>query len=240
MPSSTLYDDGEMSRGDVGIAPYDTSEPSMLTASTWTVFFMKKLLKRIFICFLAVCVVYLGALLGDKEKLQNELVRLHVVAASDSAEDQAIKLRVRDAVLESLQEAMTDVTDADQAKAYIEQHLPQIEKVANEALAAAGCGDVATVSLQVEEFAQRVYDTFSLPAGLYDALRITIGKGEGQNWWCVVFPSLCVPTTSEGFEDVAAGAGFDHDLTDTLTGEYEVRFLLLDLLGEVENFFHRE
>lgn len=201
---------------------------------------MKKLLRRILVCFLLVCLVYLGALLGDKEKLKEELVRLHVVAASDSQEDQAVKLRVRDAVLESLQEALADVTDPAQAKAYIEAHLPQIEKVANEALAAAGCGDMATVSLQVEEFAARVYDTFSLPAGLYDALRITIGEGDGKNWWCVVFPSLCVPETAGGFADVAAGAGFSPELTDTLTGEYEVRFLLLDLLGEIENFFHRE
>ena len=201
---------------------------------------MKKLLKRIFICFLAVCLVYLGALVADREKLRSELVRLHVVAASDSGEDQAVKLRVRDAVLDSLQEAMADVTDAAQAKAYIEAHLPQIEKVANAALAAAGCGDTAAVSLQVEEFTARVYDTFSLPAGLYDALRITIGKGEGQNWWCVVFPSLCVPETAGEFGAVAAGAGFSDGLTDTLTGEYQVRFLLLDLLGQVENFFHRE
>ena len=201
---------------------------------------MKKLLRRIFICFLAVCFVYLGALIADREKLKSELVRLHVVAASDSAEDQAIKLRVRDAVLESLRVSLNGVTDIEEAKAYIEANLPKIEAVANQVLAAAGCGDVATVSLQMEEFAARVYDTFSLPAGLYDALRITIGEGEGQNWWCVVFPSLCVPATSQGFEDVAAGAGFSEDLTGTLTGEYEVRFLLLDLLGEIENFFHRE
>ena len=201
---------------------------------------MKKLLRRMFLCFLAVCLVYLGALIADREKLKSELVRLHVVAASDSEEDQAIKLRVRDAVLESLQDALGDVTDAEQARAYIEAHLPQIEETANRVLAAAGCGDVATVSLQVEEFAARVYDTFSLPAGLYDALRITIGEGTGQNWWCVVFPSLCVPATTEGFEDVAAGAGFSDGLTQTLTGEdYEVRFLLLDLLGQLENFFHR-
>ena len=201
---------------------------------------MKKLLKRIMICFLAVCVVYLGALAADREKLKSELVRLHVVAASDSDEDQAIKLRVRDAVLESLQDALADVADAAQAKAYIECNLPKIEAVANEVLAAAGCGDVAAVSLQIEEFAARVYDTFSLPAGLYDALRITIGPGEGRNWWCVVFPGLCLPATAEGFADVAAGAGFSEGLTGSLTGEYEVRFLLLDVLGRIENFFHSQ
>ena len=201
---------------------------------------MKKLLKRIFLCFLAVCVVYAGALVLDRQKLKNELVRLHVVAASDSEEDQAIKLQVRDAVLESLQEGLADVTDIEAAKAYIQSQLPKLESAANEVLAAAGCGDVATVSLQVEEFAARVYDTFSLPAGLYDSLRVTIGEGEGKNWWCVTFPTLCMPATTEGFEAVAAGAGFSEELTGSLTGEYEVRFYLLDLLGQLENFLHRE
>ena len=201
---------------------------------------MKKLLKRVFVCFLLVCLVYVGALVADRQKLQNELVRLHVVAASDSEEDQAIKLQVRDAVLESLQAGLENATDIEAAKQYIASQLPKLESVANEVLAAAGCGDVATVSLQVEEFAARVYDTFSLPAGLYDSLRITIGEGEGRNWWCVTFPTLCIPATNEGFAAVAAGAGFSEELTGSLTGEYEVRFYLLDLLGQIENFLHIE
>lgn len=201
---------------------------------------MKKLLKRVVLCFLLVCVVYTGALVVDRQKLRSELVRLHVVAASDSEEDQAIKLQVRDAVLESLQEGLRDVTDIEAAKAYIQSQIPRLETVANEVLAASGCGDVATVRLQVEEFAARVYDTFTLPAGVYDALRITIGEGEGRNWWCVAFPSLCIGATTGEFEAVAAGAGFSEDLTGALTGEYEVRFYLLDLLGQLENFIHRD
>ena len=200
---------------------------------------MKKLLKPVFICFLLVCLVYTIALVGDRQKLRSELIRLHVVAASDSEEDQAIKLQVRDAVLESLQAGLENATDIEAAKAYIESQLPKLESAANQVLAAAGCGDVATVSLQVEEFAARVYDTFSLPAGLYDSLRVTIGEGEGRNWWCVTFPTLCIPATTEGFEAVAAGAGFSEELTGSLTGEYEVRFYLLDLLGQLENFLHR-
>ena len=200
---------------------------------------MKKLLKSVFVCFLLVCLVYTIALVADRQKLKNELVRLHVVAASDSEEDQAIELQVRDAVLESLQAGLENATDIEAAKDYIQAQLPKLEHVANQVLAAAGCGDVATVSLQVEEFAARVYDTFSLPAGLYDSLRITIGEGEGRNWWCVTFPTLCIPATTEGFEAVAAGAGFSDELTGSLTGEYEVRFYLLDLLGQLENFLHR-
>ena len=92
-----------------------------------------------------------------------------------------------------------------------------------------------------ENFGTRLYDTFRLPAGIYEALRITIGEGEGQNWWCVAFPTLCVPATSEGFEGVAAGAGFPDRLNEALKDQesYSIRFFLLDCMGRVENFFHR-
>ena len=198
---------------------------------------MKKVLMAVFFCLLAVGMLHLAA---DRETLKNQVVRLHVVGASDSEADQAIKLQVRDAVLDSLKETMQDVTNAEEAKAFLEENLAMIETTVNRVLEEVGCGDTASVTLQTEEFGTRVYDTFTLPAGIYDALRITIGEGEGRNWWCVVFPSLCMPETTQGFEAVAVGAGFSDDLTDTLTGEYEVRFLLLDLLGQVENFFHRE
>ena len=201
---------------------------------------MKKLLNRVVICLSLVALVYAWALVTDRQKLESELIRLHVVAASDSGEDQAVKLRVRDAVLESLGQGLGDVTDVEGAKAWIRENLPRLEGAANEALAAAGFSDLATVKLQAEEFTARIYDTFSLPAGVYDTLRVTIGEGNGHNWWCVAFPSLCLPATTDGFEAVAAGAGFSQDLTDTLTGEYEVRFLLLDLVGHIENLLHRQ
>ena len=202
---------------------------------------MKKCLKRIGICLTAVCLVWCAMLVMDRETLQNELIRLHVVAASDSEADQTLKLRVRDAVVESLSRDMANVADAQQAKAYLQAHLPRIEALANNVLREAGCPDIATVSLQLEEFATRYYDTFTLPAGIYEALRITIGEGEGQNWWCVVFPSLCVGATAEEFEETARCAGLSDALIGTITGEegYEVRFFFLDALGRLENFLHK-
>ena len=179
-------------------------------------------------------------IIADKQTLRNELIRLHVVAASDSEEDQALKLRVRDAVVSSLQQNMANIADADQAKAYLQENLPKIEALANQVLRSAGCPDLATVSMQLEEFTTRYYDTFALPAGIYESLRITIGDGAGQNWWCVVFPSLCVGATVEAFSDTAQCAGLSDGLTRALAGEeeYEVRFFILDALGELENFLH--
>ena len=201
--------------------------------------FMKKIVKRVALCLSVAVLIFLAGIMADRRTLRESLIRLHVVANSDSAEDQAIKLQVRDAVVESLQDAMADIADMEQAKAYIQENLPKIQTVANQVLFDAGVDVDAVVTLAEETFVTRYYDTFTLPAGVYEALRITIGEGEGHNWWCVVFPNLCLPATSDGFSDVAAGAGFDSTLTATLKEEFgfEIRFFLLDKLGELENMF---
>ena len=195
---------------------------------------MKKIWKRIVLCACITGCIWAWGLISDRQKLRDEILRLHVVADSDSAEDQNIKLQVRDAVLDSISQDLAQITDMEQARAYIRENLPKIEAAANDCLEALGCGDTAVATLQEELFDTRVYDTFSLPAGIYEALRITIGSGEGKNWWCVAFPTLCVPATSQGFEEAAVSAGFSETLTETLEGEYEVRFYLLDLLGRLE------
>ena len=197
---------------------------------------MGRKLKRIGSLALVVALVWTGGLLADRERLRRDILRLHVVAASDSQEDQAVKLRVRDAVLGSLRQGLSDLADVEQAKEYVEEMLPKIEQAANLILAEAGFDDTVQVSLTEWEFPERDYDTFSLPAGVYNALRVVIGEGEGQNWWCVVFPELCMGATTEEFREMSH---FSDGLDDTLTGEYEIRFWLLDKLGQIENFFHR-
>ena len=203
---------------------------------------MKKGWKRIGFCLLLVTLVWTAGLIFDRQTLHNELIRLHVVANSDSTEDQEIKLRVRDAVTESLEAALADIASVEEAEAYIRENLPKIRETANQVLREAGIDQEAIVALCEEAFDTRHYDTFSLPAGVYEALRITIGNGEGKNWWCVVFPTLCVPAASEGFEEVAVGAGFSKSLSGCLAGEetYAVRFFLLDALGKLENMLFQE
>lgn len=200
---------------------------------------MRKGLKRTTLCLLLASFIWCGTLIADRETLNEELIRLHVVANSDSAEDQAIKLQVKDAIVSSLQAEMENIADMEQAKAYLQENLPRIEAIANQVLTAAGFEEQAAVRLAKEVFDTRYYDTFTLPAGVYEALRITIGEGSGKNWWCVVFPTLCLPATSAEFEDVTAGSGFSDSLTKALEGEngYELRFFLLDMMGRVENIF---
>ena len=125
--------------------------------------------------------------------------------------------------------------DPEEAKAYLQTHLPEIRQAANTALKQAGSSLEAAVTLVKEAFPQRIYDTFRLPAGVYETLRITIGQGEGKNWWCVLFPTLCVPASSAGFEAAAVSAGMPEDLSHTLSGQTpDIRFRLLDWLGEIK------
>lgn len=202
---------------------------------------MRKFVK---ICSLILVVFSLGWLCGlfqQGQTLKENVIRLHVVANSDSEEDQALKLQVRDAVTENLQKALERIPTVEEARAYLKSHLQELEDLVNRVIRQAGFPQSATVTLAREEFGTRDYDTFSLPAGVYESLRITIGEGRGKNWWCVVFPSLCLPATSDGFANTAAGAGFDKDLSNTLQKKdgYEIRFFLLDVLGNLENLFHR-
>lgn len=199
--------------------------------------FMKKLLNRIGICFLLAVLFWCGTLISDRQRLREQMIRLHVVANSDSAADQDLKLRIRDAISESLRTEIANMSDIRQAKEYLEQKLPDIQKLAENTLRAVGCEDLVQVSLCEEAFDTRQYDTFSLPAGIYQALRITVGEGTGKNWWCVVFPTLCVPETMEEVRETAAEFGFPDSLNHALTGEYEIRFACLDALGRLENIF---
>lgn len=180
--------------------------------------------------------------MADRKTLNEELIRFHVVAHSDSEEDQSIKLLVRDAVLASMHDDLQKAADVDEAKAFLRENLPKIQAIANETLRKIGFDGEAVVTLCKEAFNTRYYDTFTLPAGIYESLRISIGEGEGKNWWCVAFPALCIPATTDGFEDAAVSAGFSETLSDTLTGDhrYEIRFYFLDAIGKLENIFCQE
>lgn len=194
--------------------------------------------RKIYIWVLILAVLITGGLAvlqTAQQQLAGKLIRLHVVARSDSPHDQQVKLSVRDAVLAA---AGRLIDGAPEPRAALAAGLDEIALAAQERLRELGEDAQVRVRLGRERFPTREYDTFSLPAGVYESLRVTIGDGEGHNWWCVAFPSLCLSATSEEFASKAAGAGFPDSLTGALDGEkaYEVRFFLLDALGELENF----
>ncbi len=201
--------------------------------------FMLRLLKKVMILALIGAVIYGVFLIRDRKTLNDQILRLHVVGETNTAEDQQIKVRVKDALLEKLRELTADADTKEKAQALLSDNLSLLQETANEILRSCGVSAQASVTLKQEAFPTRVYETFTLPAGVYDSLRVVIGEGQGRNWWCVVFPSLCVPAASQEVEDVAASAGFSEGLGKSLTGEegYEIRFFLLDALGQLQNFF---
>lgn len=180
-----------------------------------------------------------GKLWEEKCFLRENIVRLHVVADSDSAEDQALKLQVKDAIVSYLTPYMEQFDTREEALGFLGENLEQIRLVGKEVLEQAGIDDAVTVRIGEESFDTRHYDTFSLPSGIYQSVRVVIGSGEGKNWWCVAFPSLCLPASSDAFEEMAVSAGLNEELTQTLKndGEYELRFYFLDKLGCLENLF---
>lgn len=192
---------------------------------------MKKRTISLVLSFLCVLTVTGCAVLqSQQQRMAEKLIRLHVVANSDAAEDQRVKLVVRDAVLA---EAGALLADASDARAAIAGGLPQLEATANAALRAEGSADTARVSFRRELFPTRVYSTFSLPAGVYPSLRVTLGEGNGHNWWCVIFPSLCTPATADGFAAAAAAGGFTQAEIALMTQAdegYSVKFRSLELL----------
>ena len=194
------------------------------------------------IFFLAVMAVsvWLGGVAADARALRQDIVRLHVVANSDAPEDQAVKIQVRDAVLDTLQEGMADLTDPEKALAYAQEMIPKLTRRCNEVLLQAGFDETVRITVGPGEFPLRLYDTFRLPSGVYQALKVVIGEGQGRNWWCVVFPELCAGATSAEFVETAKLEGMDEALAVSLTGDYEIRFWVLDQLGKLENFLHRD
>ena len=203
---------------------------------------MKKILRRILICMLVAAVFWGGSLFADRKRLATGLIRFHVVANSDTEQDQAIKRNVRDVVLNSMHSDLENLKNIREARAYLQESLPKLQILVDQTLEELGFTGGSLVTLCREPFDIRHYDTFSLPAGVYESLRIVIGEGRGHNWWCVSFPALCLPATSSGFQAEAVGAGFSETLTKTLSGDedYEIRFFFLNQLGKLENLFFRE
>lgn len=202
--------------------------------------FMWKLLKSAIALLLVIGAVYTYSVYKDRETLNDQIIRLHVVADTDDPVDQEVKLLVRDEILRLVNTLKNGAASKEEAMTQLREQLPALQKAANAVLQQAGQKYRAVVSLQEEAFPTRDYDTFSLPAGVYDSLRVTIGSGEGKNWWCVVFPDLCVPAASAGVEDTAVEAGFSDTLSKTLTKEdgYEVRFWILDCFGKLQNLLY--
>ena len=154
----------------------------------------RTLLLRAMACGLILTVLLnLAGFSAQCAALEENIVRLHVIANSNDEADQAVKLRVRDAVLREAEQWYGDAEDFDTAVTALCTHLESLEAAANSVLKAENLPYCAKAEVCEMYFPTRTYESFKLPAGRYRTLRISLGKAEGKNWWCVVFPALCMP-----------------------------------------------
>ncbi len=172
---------------------------------------------------------------GERD-IYRTVVRLHVLANSDSEEDQALKLRVRDAVLAVTSPLVEDCTTQAEAVAVLESHREDLVAAARAVIVSEGRDDAVSVTLGEEEYPTRTYESCCFPAGTYVSLRVCIGEAAGQNWWCVLFPPLCLSaaTASADNEEAFVQAGLTKDqygiITETGKTKYKVRFKLLEVI----------
>lgn len=129
---------------------------------------------------------------GECREIRKRVVRLHILANSDTNEDQTLKLQVRDAVVEAADGLLDGSETMEEARETIRTQLPRLEAVAQRTVYENGYTYPVTATLCDMYFETRVYDTVTMPAGVYDAVRFTIGAGAGKNWWCVIYPPMCV------------------------------------------------
>ena len=156
---------------------------------------------------------------ASESALADRVLRLHVIANSDSDSDQARTLLVRDAVLAEAAQILDGVDHHQDAEAALAPYLEELAQAGEEALARTGRSDPVRVTLADQWFPTKEYDGFSLPAGQYRALKVTIGEGKGRNWWCVVFPPLCLASVSEESVGAAAEGALSEDQIALITGQ---------------------
>ena len=155
------------------------------------------------------------------------------IANSDSDEDQALKLKVRDAVLERGAELFDGTVTADEAKAKIEPQKAELEAAAREVIEREGYDYPVSVNVVNEYFATRCYGDLTMPAGRYTAVKVVIGEGAGHNWWCVMFPPLCLPAAQDRGGNIDAFLDGDELKVVESSGRYEPRFKIVEIIEEL-------
>ena len=164
-------------------------------------------------------------------EIYTDTLRLHILAASDSEEDQALKLRVRDAILAEFSERLSGASGIGEAKEVTGALLEEIEDRAEQVVAEAGFSYTVTAELTEEWYDTREYGEVRLPRGIYSSLVVRIGSGAGRNWWCVMYPPMCLDLATDAPSDDWAG-GYTGEELSLITGRYRVKFKLLELISD--------
>ena len=199
--------------------------------------FYKRILTLSLIAAMLLLVIGLLPVHGEEE-IYDKVVRLHVLANSDSEEDQAVKLSVRDAILEVTVPLLQNCESKEEAVALLEANRPLLTETAQAVLQKEGFDDAVSIEMGLEDYPTRTYDSLCFPAGEYISMRVNIGEAEGENWWCCLFPPLCLGAATvneKTAEDACISVGFTPTqykiITESDKPVYRARFKILELLG---------
>ncbi len=169
-------------------------------------------------------------------EIRENVIRMHVVANSDSEADQRLKLIVRDEILREGEALLQNTQEKEEALAALSENLSRFERTAKETLRENGCFLPVSVSLETAYFPTKEYETVTLPAGTYDALRVVIGAGEGKNFWCVLFPSLCLGASFDE-RDFFCRIGENGAKIVSGAQEYAIEWKVLEIIEKIRSFF---
>ena len=197
-------------------------------------------MKKILILSVCICLLFVALSVmpvhGEAE-IYDEVLRLHVVANSDSESDQALKLDVRDGIIEVTRELTADCHSLEQTSAVVSENLSVIAEEAQRIIQANGYSYDVEVRIGREEYPRKTYASLCFPAGEYLSLQVLIGDAAGQNWWCVLFPPLCLDAASSSNEDAFISVGFTPEqykvITETDSPKYKARFKLLEVIEDI-------
>ena len=195
---------------------------------------MKLIEKSIALALILTVLFSFTGFAGQCEDIPDHVLRLHVLANSDSDEDQTLKLKVRDRILDETSELFAAAESKEESIALAQSHLEQIKMAAEDEIQKQGYHYEVSVKLEEMYFTTRQYDNVSLPAGMYDALRVEIGSGEGKNWWCVMFPPMCLPAAEEEqeLEDVLS----DSKMELVTESSYEVKWKVVEWYEQIRGW----
>ena len=194
-----------------------------------------KIFLKILVCVTVISVLFSSLSFESAcRMLEQDVLRLHILANSDIDADQKLKLSVRDAVIKELSPLYDNVKDKNQAKIITQQNLKKVETIASDVIAEYGFNYDVEVKLCSEFFDTRYYENFTMPAGVYDSLVINIGEAKGKNWWCVMYPTLCVgASSSDSMKKDLSQQEYDVVSSD----EYEFRFKIVEFFKKMYLYF---
>lgn len=195
---------------------------------------LMKIQAVVFAAVFAAGVCSVGAFAYNCSRVRSDVLRMHVIANSDCSADQQLKLMVRDAVLERGAQLFDGTVTADEARRKIEPHKAELEAAAREVIERAGYDYPVSVNVVNEYFATRCYGSLTMPAGRYTAVKVVIGEGAGHNWWCVMFPPLCLPAAQDRGGNL--DAFFDDGELKVVesSGRYEPRFKIVEIIEKLK------